>query len=364
MFSMDSARQAEACRFCWMCRHICPVANSTGNEAWTPRARGLMVSMVERGLEYTGEIAETMYHCTLCDACANDCATGYKPSDFIREARTQAVVADVAPKAVMDTIERIIETKRIFPEPCADDVIRNVLGALPKKADVLLFAGQTATTVCPEIAIHAARLMQNAGIEFAMLTEEPECGAFLSELMGNTGEVQSAASGVAGRISAAGAKTVVVLNPADAVFMKDEYRQWGLLRDINVVTATEFFSGMMKQSGAPVPEKTLTASLQEPVKLTRGLDETEPLKNLISRSQIELREFFLNGKMSRCIGTIPLYFYAPHVVREMVRVRCEDALRIGSRKIITASPDDYWIMSRFAYGGVEIHDLFSVLDKG
>ena len=76
MFSIDSSRQADACRFCWMCRHICPVSNSTGNEGWTPRARGLMVSMIERGLPYDGEIAEAMYHCTLCDACANDCATG------------------------------------------------------------------------------------------------------------------------------------------------------------------------------------------------------------------------------------------------------------------------------------------------
>ena len=61
MFSIDSSRQADACRFCWMCRHICPVSNSTGNEGWTPRARGLMVSMIERGLPYDGEIAEASF---------------------------------------------------------------------------------------------------------------------------------------------------------------------------------------------------------------------------------------------------------------------------------------------------------------
>ena len=62
MFSKESARQAEACRFCWMCRHICPVAGSTGNEGWTPRARGLLVSLIERGVKYDADIAEAMYH--------------------------------------------------------------------------------------------------------------------------------------------------------------------------------------------------------------------------------------------------------------------------------------------------------------
>ena len=57
MFSKDSARQADACRFCWMCRHICPVAGATGSEAWTPRARGLMISMIERGTEFDKDIA-------------------------------------------------------------------------------------------------------------------------------------------------------------------------------------------------------------------------------------------------------------------------------------------------------------------
>ena len=115
MFSNDSARQADACRFCWMCRHICPVAGSTGNEAWTPRAKGLMVSMIERGTEYDAQIAQAMYHCTMCEACSNDCVTGFKPTDFIREARTLAIVNGFAPKAVNDEIDNILSRGNIFP---------------------------------------------------------------------------------------------------------------------------------------------------------------------------------------------------------------------------------------------------------
>ena len=306
MFSIDSSRQADACRFCWMCRHICPVSNSTGNEGWTPRARGLMVSMIERGLPYDGEIAEAMYHCTLCDACANDCATGYKPSEFIREARTLAVVGGFAPKPVTEAIDRIFETGSIFGDKSAQAELCAAVGPLPEKAEVLLFAGQTACHVCPEPAVHAASLLKKAGVAFTMLRDEPGSGAILAELMGYTGDVQSVAAAAAARIRESGAKTLVALSPADAVIFRDFYGKWGLLDGIEVVTATAFLAQLAAEGKLNIKPAPLAASLQEPVKLTRSLGEEEPFKALAAAAGIELKELFLHGKMSRCVGTVPL----------------------------------------------------------
>lgn len=64
------------------------------------------LSMVARGEEYDRDMAQAMYECFLCDACTNDCATGYEPPLFIREARTEAVVKNLAPSAVMGLIDR------------------------------------------------------------------------------------------------------------------------------------------------------------------------------------------------------------------------------------------------------------------
>lgn len=361
MFSKESARQADACRFCWMCRHICPVAGSTGNEGWTPRARGLMISMIERGTAYDAEIAEAMYHCTLCDACANDCATGYKPSEFIREARTIAVVENIAPKKVIDAIEAISEKGSIFEENAAA-AIAEAVGKLPEKAEVLLFAGQTAVSVYPKAAINAAELMKKAGVEFTMLEAEPESGAYMAELMGYTGDVQAMAAAAAEKIAASGAKKIVVLNPADAVIFRDEYSKWGLLNSVEVVTATAFFAELIEAGKLAPKAEAMVASLQEPVKLTRGLGEEEPLKAIAKSAGIELKELFLHGKLSRCIGTVPFDVYAPEVVKEMVAVRCDDALRLGSKAIVTASPDDYYLMSKYAVG-VKIFDIFEILNK-
>ena len=54
--------------------------------------------------------------------------------------------------------------------------------------------------------------------------------------------------------------------------------------------------------------------------------------------------------------------YAPEVVSQMVRIRCEDAVRLGSKLIITASPDDFYLMSKYAADGVKIADIYEILD--
>ena len=77
MISQNALHHAEKCRFCWMCRHLCPVQHQTGKELNTPRAKGLLLSMVnKKAQEFDKDMGQAMYECLLCDACTNDCATG------------------------------------------------------------------------------------------------------------------------------------------------------------------------------------------------------------------------------------------------------------------------------------------------
>ena len=115
MISQEAQLNARKCRFCYMCRHLCPVQLVTGREANTPRAKGLLLSMVDKGItEFTPDMAEIMYECLLCNACTDNCVTGYNPPLFIREARTEAVVREMEPPAVKKAIDRIFSTGRAF----------------------------------------------------------------------------------------------------------------------------------------------------------------------------------------------------------------------------------------------------------
>ena len=362
MFSNESIRNAEACRFCWMCRHICPVAGSTGNEAWTPRARGLMISMMDKGTEFTTDIADIMYKCSLCEACSNDCVTNFKPSCYTKEARTMALVQGLAPEGVLRAIENIQSTQNIYGESRSPEVIK-AAAQLPDRAEILLYLGQSGGGRAGSSGISMMSLMKKAGVSFAVLKEEPASGAFLEELMGDTGDVQEQAQKAAGAIMATGLKTLVALNPHDACIFRDQYCQWGLLPGIEVTTATDYLARLIEH-GKLAPHKIeLEASLEDPCRLARGIGETRPVRDILAALGVKVKELFLHGDMTRCCGGPVLNSHSPSVVRSMVASRADDARRIGSRCIITACPDCQDLMSRYSTGGVEIVDLFALLDQ-
>ena len=82
----------DSCRFCWMCRHICPIGNATGQERNTARARALCASLVVRGAQTPDDIKDNLYECTLCGACTNNCMTGWDPKVFVREMRRELIL--------------------------------------------------------------------------------------------------------------------------------------------------------------------------------------------------------------------------------------------------------------------------------
>ena len=162
MISQNALRHAEKCRFCWMCRHLCPIQHQTGKELNTPRAKGLLLSMVNKGAQvFDKDMAEAMYECVLCDACTNDCATGYQPPLFIREARTEAVVNELAPAAVMELIDKALECGNIYgvEKP----------SYAQEGTDVLVYIGDVAAIQVPEMAKNLLALLAKAGVAYEKL---------------------------------------------------------------------------------------------------------------------------------------------------------------------------------------------------
>ena len=90
--SDKAKKHADSCRFCWMCRHVCPIGNADGQERNNARARALMVQYVVRGTLKLEDCADSIYECSLCGACTNNCKTGWDPKIFIQETKTQIVL--------------------------------------------------------------------------------------------------------------------------------------------------------------------------------------------------------------------------------------------------------------------------------
>jgi len=216
MFSEKAKKNAEACRFCWMCRHLCPVQLVTGKETNTPRAKGLQVSMIERGMPFDMDVAKTMYECMLCGACTNDCVTGFDPLIFIREGRTQANVQGVVPAYVQKVIDRVVETGNIYG---ASETKVDFAG-IPERGDTLVWLGATARYSTPCVANALFAVLKTADVPFAALKNEPASGSALGDLMGFVEDVRAQAV-------KAGERALTSLKSAKSKL--DEAKSWGVV---------------------------------------------------------------------------------------------------------------------------------------
>ena len=366
MFSDKAKKHADACRFCWMCRHVCPVGQQTGKEVNTARAKGLLVSLNTRGTEFDGSFARAMYECCLCAACANDCVTGYNPPLFIREARTKAVVEGLVPPEVQAVIGRLLDTGNLYglPGESRPDFLKEALKGLPGKADTVLYLGGIAPYKAPAMISAVASLLKKAGVSFAVLQDEAPSGAYLGDLIGFVEEVRVQAAACAGQLDGAGAKTVIVLDPIDARMMRQQYSEWNCAPRAEIVTATSYIAGLiregkLKPSIAPASE---AVTCHDPSALARDLDETQPVREIIAAMGLDLKEMFLHKRLTRSSGGALMNEYAPEIVKLTARARIEDARRLGIHTMITASPNSFSVLSEYAPSDVRVQDIFGLLD--
>ena len=357
MISQKAKVQADACRFCWMCRHLCPVGLQTGREVNTPRAKGLLLSMVERGTAFDRDMAETMYECLLCDACSNDCATGYEPPVFIREGRTAAVVENLAPKSVQAVLDKLEVSGNIYGET------KPSFGVDPK-GEILVYIGEAAALRAQEMAKAVLRLLDKAEVSYQVLKEEPASGVMMADLMGYVEEVQETARACSHMINGTGVKTVVVLDSYDAVFMTQQYGEWGMEIQAEVVTAVSYLAFLVRAGKLrPMSLGKRRVTYHDDSRTARGLHEFEPARELIAAMGFELEEMFQNREMAKCCGTSLAKAYTPELVAMTAKGRWEDVKRTKAESLVVANPEVWEVMGGAVPEGLKLEDLFVLLDR-
>ncbi len=358
MFSEKAKKNADACRFCWMCRHLCPVQLVTGKETNTPRAKGLQVSMIERGMEMDADCAKNMYECMLCGACTNDCATGFDPLIYIREARTQANVLGLVPKNVQQVIDRLADTGNIYgkKQSCVS------FDGIPEKGKTLVWLGETARYSVPESAEALFLILKKAGVSFAALPDEPSSGASMGDLLGYVDEVRQQAEKAAAAIRDSGAETVIVLDSYDAALMRHEYKDWGIELP-TVVTATAYTDELIRDGKLSVRKDSGTITYHDGSRLARDLDEHEPARRVIAAMGFELREMWQNRRLAKCCGSSVAGQFMPAIRRQVAANRWNDVLRTEARHLTAACPQSTEAFRDTVPEGCCYTDLFVLLSQ-
>lgn len=333
----------DACRFCWMCRHICPIGNVTGQERNTARGRALSLSMVERGMALSVDIMENVYECALCGACTGDCATGFDPVEFTKAVRLEGALNGKTPKPINALIDNIETTGNPYGVKEIDGELKAVINKLPENTDVLLFLGVDARIKSPKSALGAIKLLKKAGVDFTVLINEPDSGYFMDTLLGKAEETRQIMKNAAGILK--NYKTVVAYDPADAKVFFREYKEWGIDLGAKVQTFTSYINELIKSGRIKPVKSDMTVSFQDPAHLARDLEETREAREILDAC-VNMKEMLLCGKETVWAGNLLMDEYLPDVMKMTANARWKNALAKGADALVTASVSEYAILSK------------------
>ena len=338
IMSEKCKQHVDSCRFCWMCHHICPIGNATGQERNTARARALGISLVNREAIELEEIMDNIYECCTCGACVHDCITGWDPVMFTKETRLQAALEGKLPEYINALVANCLETGNAYGKTATCETLTASIKAHADKKDTLLFLGVDAKFMACEQANKAIKVLDKAGVDFSVLENEPASGVQLDFLIGAANETKAQMEACAKALGEY--KTVVVYDPNDAKAIKQLYKEYGIEVAADVVTYTSFVAGLLKDGKLEAKNSGKAVVFQDPYQLSRDLEETEEAREIIM-SYAVLGEMLLNRAETVWAGNILMAQYMPEVIKLVAKRRIFNATSVGAKAIVTACVAEY-----------------------
>jgi len=220
----------KACRYCLMCKHVCPSGSYSCFESDYPRGRALIMDRVLEGKnDYTKDIVDALYNCFLCDSCHAHCEGGYDLPQAIKRARYDIVSRGLEPARAKE-IKKSLES---FGHPFTGEKLKPIEVGYKKGCELLYIMGPHIRFKHHSIAETVKKIIKAAGDCFSILKDEPDGGA-VPDILGYREEAEKAGRVLYEKIKEVGPKTILVSDPLVYHCLKNDFPEWGLKFDESI----------------------------------------------------------------------------------------------------------------------------------
>jgi len=366
MLISDHVKTIEACRFCFMCRHVCTVGVVNGRESDTPRGKGLILFKTLKGhVDYSPELVDAVYRCCQCGMCETWCKADCHPPHAILAARADIVAQGKQPAAAQNIQEQLLATGNPFGLPAADRFAAlGGLGRFQPQAEVVYYVGCETAYRQPQIARAMLSILAAAKVDFTLLQNECSTGKPLT-LLGYRDEAKAMATRLAAEIRAARPKTLVTACPSAFDALKSDFAAMGVdLGGVEIVHAAQYLDRLMSQGSLPVREQpAMIATFLDSGYLGRTdriLDE--PRRVLGRLPGLDYREMVWTRELAHSCGepggVFPVLY--PELTQGLATRVLDEAAKTGARLLITTCPTTQGVLKAGGLG-MSVRDLVEVV---
>jgi heterodisulfide reductase subunit D len=323
-------------------------------------------ALLEGDLEITDEVVDAIYECVLCGHCetscgevfhlvrtmlGNDIGHGVKTPDVVRALRADLVKAGAGPTERVKKVAAAIERgHNRFARAQSDRTAWIPNGMeIPREGKLLFYVGCTASYRSTEIARSFAKILNKAGVDFAVLGEEEWCCGgpqLLNAGLVDQFEIQAKHNVEAIRASGA---TEVVATCADCYrTLKFDYPKVVGDLGFTVIHSSELLARLIEEKKIELSRKIdETVTFQDPCQLSRiGKVCDQPRKVIESIPGIRLVEMEGNKEYTVCCGHYPVEL--PQTTLQSGTNRVKDAQAAGATTMVTGCSFCKWSFNHAA----------------
>jgi Fe-S oxidoreductase len=367
-FTRQQLMSLDACMECGRCEEACPATAS--GKPLSPKQlvvdlRAAMDGDLSRNVHGDVIAPETLWSCTMCQACVQECPVLIGQVDLISDMRRHLVGESQIAGPPAKAMANIGKQGNPHGRPAgarldwADGLNVPTVTENPD-FEYLLWVGCAAAfdPRAQRIARSLVQLMQQANVNFAVLGREERCTGDPARRLGDEFLFQEMARTNVTQLQARQVKKIVTPCPHCLNSLKHEYPQFG--GRFEVKHHTQFLSELVRDERLSIRiQDRDDITLHDPCYLARGDGETEAPRALLrAASGKSVREMPRHGPKTFCCGAGGgrMWFDEP-VAQRVSHLRAREASATGAKTLATACPFCVNMMSDAVEGSQSTQDL-------
>lgn len=346
----DVAYYATACSRCGYCVSTCEQFAGRGWESQSPRGKYHYIREVIAGREkFNPETVHNFLLCTTCEVCNTRCQLDIPVEHNWMEMR--GTLIDEEKRMTFPPFEMMAASLRgegnIWAgkkEKRADWVPEDIKEKIKEKADVLYFAGCTASFVNTDVAEATVRLLDKAGVDFTYMGKDEACCAIPMKVAGKWDVFEEVFEHNVAEAKKRGAKTIVTSCPACALVWKELYSDLaankGIEYNFEVKHYSEIAAEAIKEGKIKFDhEINRRVTFHDSCHIGRAQGIYEPPREMLKAIPgVDFVEMEHNREEGYCCGSVLTLVGETPVAPKLGGLRLQEAVDVKADTVVALCP--------------------------
>jgi heterodisulfide reductase subunit D len=324
--------------------------HTSGFEPFFGRGKMQIIRSLWQGkLELSKDMAEVIFQCPTCNACAEACAYDMDNSALYEALRAELVDAGCGLEAHIPMNKAMVELlnpyarNNILKKQWIEKLDFKIKDASTEKAEVLYFVGCTSalTPDIESVAINTAQIFNKLKVDFSVFGEHEVCCGSVAMRTGDRKAFDVVATKNYELFKKSGVKTIVISCAGCYRTLKLDYADYLKDLGIEVLHTVEFLYRLINEKDIQFKKLDLNTTYHDPCHTGRHVGLYEEPREILKRvaNLTEMKTIKQSAKCCGAGGGVKKGF--PELALEIAKSRVQEAEETGAEYLVSICPFCY-----------------------